>query len=332
VSDSLCVAIALSSSERDTFYINPYIFFYCKVILMSCSPADLTENITNSCDLKCKLVTDYPSQGITVTGISDVDSTGDGTGDSSALTINGLSNLNIEYNFSEYVVNDIRFVKKSYHRYGGKSVSAEMIIMHFGRGGGFILICIPIVVGFSSSDLDDVFSNAGKGNESSFDLNKFIPQQPYYSYKGGVGLAEQCPGNQAGEVIVFQKRHALTLLQKNIDDFIADSMGLVRFNISVGESISFSKNKPLKKEHDAAFPITCEPYEDTEMEEAKKAKSRPPFHKDNFKEWGSNVVLQIILGAAILCVLVKFLFFITNIGFKGGARRGSGFDSTMETM
>jgi hypothetical protein len=300
---------------------------------MSCSPADLTENITNSCDLKCKLVTDYPSQGITVTGISDVDSTGDGTGDSSALTINGLSNLNIEYNFSEYVVNDIRFVKKSYHRYGGKSVSAEMIIMHSG-GGGIISICIPIVVGSSSSDLDDVFSNAVKGNESSFDLNKFIPQQPYYSYKGGIGPAEQCPDTQAGEVIVFQKRHALTLLQKNIDDFIADSMGRVRFNISDGESISFSKNKPLKKEHDAAFPITCEPYEDTEMEEAKKRKFRSPFvmSDKDFKEWGSNVALQIILGAVILYVLVKFLFFITNIGFKGAARRGSGFDSTMETM
>ena len=291
---------------------------------MSCSPADLTENITNSCDLKCKLITDYPSQGITVTGIS--------TGDSTALTINGFSNLNIEFNFSEYVVNNIRFVKKSYHRYGGKSVSAEMIITHFGRGG-FILICIPIVVGFSSSDLDDVFSNADKGNESSFDLNKFIPQQPYYSYKGGSGPPGRCPGNQAGEVIVFQKRHALTLLQENID-FIADSRQQVRFNISDGESISFSKNKPLKKEHDAAFPITCEPYEDTEMEEVKKRKFRSPFDKDDidFKEWTSNVTLQIILGAVILYALVKFLFFITNIGFKGAARRGSGFDSTMKTM
>tara|TARA_B110000483_G_C18082109_1_gene498525 strand:- start:112 stop:987 length:876 start_codon:yes stop_codon:yes gene_type:complete len=291
---------------------------------MSCSPANLTENITNSCDLKCKLITDYPSQGITVTGISG--------GDSTTLTINGLSNLNIEFNFSEYVVYNISFVKKSYHRYGGKSVSAEMIITHFGRGG-VILICIPIVVGFSSSDLDDVFSNAGKGNESSFDLNKFIPQQPYYSYKGGVGLAEQCPGNQAGEVIVFQKRHALTLLQENID-FIADSRHPVRFNISDGESISFSKNKPLKKEHDTAFPITCEPYEDTEMEEVKKRKFRSPFVMSDidFKEWTSNVTLQIILGAVILYVLVKFLFFITNIGFKGAARRGSGFDSTMETM
>jgi carbonic anhydrase len=291
---------------------------------MSCSPADLTENITNSCDLKCKLITDYPSQGITVTGIS--------TGDSTALTINGFSNLNIEFNFSEYVVNNIRFVKKSYHRYGGKSVSAEMIITHFGRGG-FILICIPIVVGFSSSDLDDVFSNADKGNESSFDLNKFIPQQPYYSYKGGSGPPGRCPGNQAGEVIVFQKRHALTLLQENID-FIADSRQQVRFNISDGESISFSKNKPLKKEYDTAFPITCEPYEDTEMEEVKKRKFRSPFvmSDKDFKEWGSNVAVQIILGAVILYVLVKFLFFITNIGFKGAARRGSGFDSTMKTM
>ena len=272
---------------------------------MSCSPADLTENITNSCDLKCKLVTDYPSQGITVTGISD--------GDSTTLTINGLSNLIIEYNFSEYVVNDIHFVKKSHHRYGGKSVSAEMIITHFG-GGGFISICIPIVVGFSSSDLDDVFSNANNGNESTFDLNKFIPQQSYYSYKGGPALREQCPNRTAGEVIVFQKRHALTLLQENID-LIVNSNRPSRFNVSEGESISFSKNKPLKKENDAAFPITCEPYEDTEMDiDNIKRKVRSPFVIS--EEWFNKVIIQIIFGALILYILVKSLFFITNIGAK----------------
>ena len=70
------------------------------------------------------------------------------------------------------------------------------------------------------------------------------------------------------------------------------------------------------------------------MEEVKKRKFRSPFvmSDKDFKEWGSNVAVQIILGAVILYVLVKFLFFITNIGFKGAARRGSGFDSTMKTM
>jgi hypothetical protein len=285
---------------------------------MSCSPADLTENITNSCDLKCKLVTDYPSQGITVIDIkaskgNTVIDINDGyLPDSTTMTINGLSNLNIEYNFSEYKVNGILFVKKSYHRYGGKSVSAEMIIIHSGIG--YIYICIPIVVGFSSSDLDDVFSNANNGNESTFDLNKFIPQQSYYSYKGGPALREQCPNITAGEVIVFQKRHALTLLQENID-LIVNSNRPSRFNVSEGESISFSKNKPLKKENDAAFPITCEPYEDTEMDiDNIKRKVRSPFVIS--EEWFNKVIIQIIFGALILYILVKSLFFITNIGAK----------------
>jgi len=42
----------------------------------------------------------------------------------------------------------------------------------------------------------------------------------------------------------------------------------------------------------------------------------------DFKEWGSNVAVQIILGAVILYVLVKFLFLITNIGFKGDKGKG----------
>jgi carbonic anhydrase len=283
---------------------------------MSCSPANLTENITNSCDLKCKLVTDYPSQGITVAGLPG----GPGL---TALIINGISNLKIEYNFSEYTAVGVFFFKKSIHRYGGKTIPAEMIIMHKGIEG-LMYICVPIVEGGSSSDLDDVFNNADNGNESSFDLNKFIPQKPYYSYTGGVTSLRKCP--RQDEVIVFQKRHALTLLPKTIRKYITQNNGGgPRFNISKDHSISFSKNSPIKKEHDASFPITCEPYEDTEMEEAeKKRKFRSPFvmSDKDFKEWGSNVAVQIILGAVILYVLVKFLFLITNIGFKGGKGKG----------
>ena len=33
---------------------------------MSCKPADITTDITNPCDLKCKLFTDYPSQCIKI--------------------------------------------------------------------------------------------------------------------------------------------------------------------------------------------------------------------------------------------------------------------------
>ena len=96
----------------------------------------------------------------------------------------------------------------------------------------------------------------------------------------------------------------------------------VRFALPDGESISYSKNIPLKKENDNEFPITCEPYYDTELEkEPEPKKFRSPFvmSEKEFSEWRSNVVLQIIIGAVVLYVLVKFIFLITSIGYKSNA-------------
>ena len=116
---------------------------------MSCTPADITSDITNSCDLKCKLVTDYPSQGITCKGYSKLKNF------ALQLSIVGKDNLNSELNFTPYIVNDILIVKPSWHRYGGRTVAAEMIIIHRSRDNGkYFVICIPIIQGNTSSDLD----------------------------------------------------------------------------------------------------------------------------------------------------------------------------------
>ena len=40
-----------------------------------------------------------------------------------------------------------------------------------------------------------------------------------------------------------------------------------------------------------------------------------------FSEWRGNVVLQIIIGAVVLYVLVKFIFLITSIGYKSNELR-----------
>ena len=63
---------------------------------MSCNTADINSDITDTCDLKCKLVTDYPSQGIECTGYE--------TGDHFALqlSIAGIENLTSELNFTPY--------------------------------------------------------------------------------------------------------------------------------------------------------------------------------------------------------------------------------------
>ena len=280
---------------------------------MSCTPADITSDITNSCDLKCKLVTDYPSQGITCNRYRKQNNFG------VELSIAGIENLNSDLNFTPYIVKEILIVKPSWHRYNGRTVDAEMIIIHRTRDNGkMFVICIPIIQGNTSSDLDDIIHKAGMSppQETTFDLNNFIPQQPYYSYKGGFKYKDSCP-RTGNEIIVFQKRHALRLLNENLK--IIPTGTNFKFVTQDGESISFSKNKPLKNQNDASFPITCEPYDDPDMEpEIEKKKFRSPFTMSDkdFQEWSSNVAIQIIIGALLLYVLVKFLFLITSIGSK----------------
>jgi len=281
---------------------------------MSCNTADINSDIIDECDLKCKLVTDYPSQGIQCTGYETKNDFG------VHLSIAGIENLNSELNFTPYIAYHIMIVKPSWHRYNGRTVAAEMIIVHMSRdnNGKYLFICIPIIEGNSSSDLDDIIHKAGMSpaQETTFDLNNFIPQQPYYSYKGGLKTGNSCHV-MTNEIIVFQKRHALRLLEENLS--IIPTGTNYKFAAQDGESISFSKNKPLKNQNDASFPITCEPYDDPDMEpEIEKKKFRSPFTMSDkdFQEWSSNVAIQIIIGALVLYILVKFLFLITSLGSK----------------
>ena len=279
---------------------------------MSCNTADINSDIINECDLKCKLVTDYPSQGIECNGYSKLDKV------ALQLSIDGIENLNSELNFTPYTSVAIFVVQPSLHRYSGRKVAAEMIIISKSRETGkYLFICIPIIEGNSSSDLDDIIHKAGMSpaQETTFDLNNFIPQQPYYSYEGGLKIRASCRG-MTDEIIVFQKRHALRLLEENLK--IIPTGTNFKFATPDGD-ISFSKNKPLKSQNDASFPITCEPYDDPDMEpEIEKKKFRSPFTMSDkdFQEWSSNVAIQIIIGALVLYILVKFLFLITSLGSK----------------
>lgn len=278
---------------------------------MSCKPADITTDITNPCDLKCKLFTDYPSQGIKINGLH-----------SDTFIISNITDMSIEYNFEKYTVSAIFINSPSLQLYNGKRVDAELIIMHATPTHTPILMIIPIMIGYSSSELDDIINKADKGIVTDFDLNKFIPSNPFYSYTGVIKSGDTCNNNNKFEVIVFQKRDALTLIAENMNLFKNTNSNNVKLALPDGESISYSKNIPLKKENDNEFPITCEPYDDTELEkEPEPKKFRSPFvmSEKEFSEWRSNVVLQIIIGAVVLYVLVKFIFLITSIGYKSNA-------------
>ena len=280
---------------------------------MSCNIADITSDITDSCDSKCKLVTDYPSQGIECNGYKIIRRNPKRL----QLSIVGIENLSSELNFTPYNCILIYLVKPSWHSYSGITVDAEMLIISkSNETGKYLYICIPIIEGNSSSDLDDIIHKADMSQESTFDLNNFIPQQPYYSYKGGLKTGDSCESTDY-EIIVFQKRHALRLLKDNLN--IIPTNTNTKFAINTLDSITFSKNKPLKNQNDASFPITCEPYDDSDMKpEIEKKKFRSPFTMSDkdFQEWSSNVAIQIIIGALVLYMLFKFLFLITSLVTK----------------
>ena len=247
---------------------------------MSCKPANITTDITNPCDLKCKLFTDYPSQGIKIIGL-----------DNNRFNIPNIANMSIEYNFEKYNVSYIFINSPSYQLYNGKRVDAELVIIHTSSSTP-VMIVVPIVIGYSSSELDDIINKADKGIETEFDLNKFIPSNPFYSYTGVIKSGDTCNNNNKFEVIVFQKRDALTLIAENMKLFKNTNSNNVKLALPDGESISYSKNNPLKKENDNEFPITCEPYYDTELEkEPEPKKFRSPFvmSEKEFSEWLADV-------------------------------------------
>jgi len=279
---------------------------------MSCKPADITTDITNPCDLKCKLFTDYPSQGIKIIGLNN-----------NTFNIPNVTDMSIEYNFEKYTVSAIFINSPSFQLYNGKRVDAELVVYHEPSSSSTpVIIIVPIAIGYSSSELDDIINKAEKGIETEFDLNKLIPANPFYSYTGVLKNGDTCNNNDKFEIIVFQKRDALTVIAENMNLFKNTNIDSVKLALPDGESISYSKNIPLKKENDNEFPITCEPYDDTELEkEPEPKKFRSPFvmSEKEFSEWRSNVVLQIIIGAVVLYVLVKFIFLITSLGYKSNA-------------
>ena len=175
---------------------------------MSCKPADITTDITNPCDLKCKLFTDYPSQGIKIIGLDN----------NNSFNIPNVTDMSIEYNFEKYNVSTVFINSPSYQLYNGKRVDAELVIVHTSSSTS-VMIIVPIAIGYSSSELDDIINKADKGIETEFDLNKFIPSNPFYSYTGVIKSGDTCNNNDKFEVIVFQKRDALTLIAENLNLF-----------------------------------------------------------------------------------------------------------------
>jgi hypothetical protein len=150
------------------------------------------------------------------------------------MTIENNNDPQTIYNSEEYQVQYIRIYRKSLHTYAGNHTDAELIIFHKSQTGNSLLVCIPIVVGYSEnsgnnesksifesiiSEMSKTANSVGQKTmltNSTLTLNKLIPTKPFFSYSGTLPYT---PSNGENDFIVFNKDNALTMNQKTFDTF-----------------------------------------------------------------------------------------------------------------
>lgn len=189
---------------------------------MSCpnatAPVNITNNKSQTCDLKCSYSYSYPLSVLNITN----------RGEYLSLRTEKSPIPPVIFNSNSYEVNEIRLYRPSLHSYGGTKADAELIINHNNTSGaGDLLVCVPISQGNSSnesaSSLETIISEVSKTANSvgkqttvsmpTFSLDKLIPSgKPFYSYNGTLPYPP-CHGSY--NYVVFSKEDSTIFMTSN---------------------------------------------------------------------------------------------------------------------
>ena len=185
---------------------------------MSCTnataPINITKNTVNICNLNCSYTFTYPPTNLMITN----------KGSYLQWKVENTSTPPVNYNSNKYDVTEVRIYCPSLHTFANKSAAAEMIISHTNSTANkTLLVCIPLVTSTTSSSdsvnfFDMVMSsvatdaNAVDGtttlNKPSFNLGKFVPMKPYFSYTGTMPY-DNCDND--ADYIVFHQDDATAI-------------------------------------------------------------------------------------------------------------------------
>ena len=133
----------------------------------------------------------------------------------------------VTYNTLPYNVSDIYIYSPSFHLYNGTHADAELIVKHTPRSsGGNLYVCIPMISSSETSTATNMItqlinematrapsSDAGtiEINIDGFNLQKIIPNKPFYSYTNG-----DSSDDMAGEYVLFGRISAIPLTAETV--------------------------------------------------------------------------------------------------------------------
>jgi carbonic anhydrase len=293
---------------------------------MTCSNGTAPVNIVNNpdfiCDLKCDYGFNYPQSGLNISN----------RGDFLSLKTDASNSSPVNFNSNKYEVTDMRLYQPSLHSYNGTKADAELIIVHNNVSSqGNLLVCVPILVGTSSSNVDSlslfdtIISEVAKTANSpgtrttvnipAFSIGKFIPQKPYYSYNGTLPYS---PCNGDYDYVVFSKDNDASLSMstsayKSLKQIITANSSSVNKNTN---GIFYNKNGPnnLSGAGKGEFYMECLPTgsEGETLVPISKS-SEQLFNTQSIKNiFKNNIVLQILTGIVIMLALTKAGKWILN--------------------
>lgn len=297
------------------------------------APVDIVNNPNLVCDLKCEYSFKYPqSTSLNVTN----------RGEYLSLKTDPSNIPPVTYNADKYDVAEIRLYYPSLHSYSGKKADAELIITHNGvSSSGNLLVCVPIVTGGGGSGdsaeiFDTIISEVAKTANSpgkkttvnipAFSVNKFIPMKPYFSYNGTLPYS---PCNGDYDYIVFSKNDGpLSMTELALESLkkLTTANGYSTHKNKQG--VFYNKKGPstLTGEGKDDFYMVCDPTgsEGETLVKAEKTTSAK-FNTESVTQLlKNNIVIQILIGAALIIALTKLGSFLLNMINSNSSSQGGG--------
>lgn len=295
------------------------------------APVDIVNNPDFTCDLKCEYSFKYPQSSLNVTN----------RGEYLSLKTDQSNTPPVTYNAEKYEVAEIRLYHPSLHSYSGKKAEAELIIVHNGvSSSGNLLVCVPIVTGSGSSDTTEIFdtivsevaktaTSPGKKttvNIPAFSVNKFIPMKPYFSYNGTLPYSP-CNGDYA--YIVFSKNDgSLSMTELALQSLKKLTTANGYSSQKNKQGVFYNKKGPSNLTGGSGkddFYMVCDPTgSEGETQVVAEKTSSEKFNTESVTNLlKNNIVVQILIGAALIIALMKIGSFLLN-KFKESANQAGG--------
>ena len=184
---------------------------------MSCdqatSPVNITGNTDHTCSMKCAYSFHYPLTNLILVN----------KGEYLSFTPEPQTSPPVTYNNARFVVQEARLYQPSLHRWGGRQLAGEIVIVHDNVSGGpGLLVSIPVKEDGPVIDGTSILSglldkaaqaapssgaNAGSITLPTFTFGKFVPySKPYFTY---VGTLPYTPCSGQYSIIVLKETSAI---------------------------------------------------------------------------------------------------------------------------